>query len=153
MPTELPAGGNPPAELPGGDYPRPHPPPPSHPSDEEIIETIIDLEREAVRAHTQHSATDYNTFLAPQAKSVSSKGVVSDARTTNTADWTTWRSPKLTDISVICVTHDVAIIHYRLDVDSYYRPGWPAKQIRSSTWNRVGREWKMVFHQVTNIKK
>lgn len=159
-----------PPELPsGGDrshtrhqrqqqHPLHHPPPPaSQPSVVEITEIITNLERQTIDARTNPSATLYNKFLAAHSKAVSSEGIVTDARF-STAEWRQWLSADMTEISVICATPDVAVIHYGLEVHYRERPRWPVKQRRSSTWQRLQgeegrREWRMVFRHITEIKK
>lgn len=139
-----------PAELEGATHPHPQPLPPQLPED--ITTIITQLEHQTVEAHTKRDATAFNTYLAPESLSVSAKGVVHDART---GEWQRWKkSPAITNLQVLRVTHDVAIVRYQIKVEDYYRPGWPAKHLRSSTWRREQggtREWKRVFHQVTSV--
>jgi len=138
-----------PGELPGS-QPRPYPPPPQ--PVENITEIITQLERATAEAHTKENPATYYSYLAPQSKSISATGVISDA---GTGPWQRWSAPRMTEVQVFTVTADVAIIHYRLDVKS---SGWmsslPVQQRRSSTWRKeVGTgEWKRVFHQASSIR-
>jgi hypothetical protein len=144
-PAELPA--DMPAEL-VAPYPFTQPLP-TQPI-EDITEIITQLERQTVDAHTKRDATIFNTFLAPHSRAISSKGVLYDPRAD---EWQRWKSPQITNLQVLRVTTDVAIVHYQLKVDDYYKPGWPVKHLRSTTWKRDPgiRDWKRVFHQVTRI--
>ncbi|KAH7327283.1 hypothetical protein BKA65DRAFT_65070 [Rhexocercosporidium sp. MPI-PUGE-AT-0058] len=124
--------------------------PPPHPW-RETKNKIIRLERETVEAHTLPDNSTYRSYLAANWKTVFSEGVVSG--TGYLSDWQRWRSPTMSEISVLRIGENVAIVYYKLKVEPYQQPGWPMKQFRSSTWRKEdGEEWKMVFHQCTPRK-
>lgn len=118
-----------------------------------LIDELQQLERAGWEALTTESGADfYRDLMTDDAVMVVANGSAlgRDDVIETLQGSEPWQRFDITDVSVVPVTDDVAVLHYR--VMAFRSPEAEAFAGRlASTYVRQGDGWKLAFHQQTSV--
>ena len=118
-----------------------------------ITQTLLDLEQRLFQPDVRHSREEMAKLLAEDFIEIGSSGKVYDR---NSIIEETGREEgiliTLSSFNVRSLSNEIALVTYRAAITDTTKHN-TAYSIRSSIWNNIDGNWRMVFHQGTPTRE